>query len=549
MSINLVQNFYKETISVAFPSGTGNLYVSVKPTVTAGFLVLSPNSATLREIIEYSAVGTDGTGDYVTVVTRGLGGTTDQAHSIGEKVHMNLTAEHISQIKSEVEAINASGAADASTTVKGLARLTAAPDTTIGTATITIASPAVISFTAHGLTLNDQVKFTTTGALPTGLTAGTTYYVIAAGLAADSFRVSATLGGTAVNTSGSQSGVHTLTRTTPRALNENDTRVPGTSAKAFLDATTGMISMYAGSAAPTGFLLCDGGQYSFTTYSTLFGVVGITYGLGGTVACTADAGTDFINLTAHGYSAGQRLYVTADSMPGGLVAGTPYYVVNPTTNSFQLSATVGGSAIDITTTGTNVFVNSQFRVPNLAGRFPLGYASAAPTKVATFVSRSSNVLTVRGIDSHAHNELQTGQAVFYNTTGSVITGLTNNTTYYLVRVTATTFSLATSVANANAGTVITLTSDGTGTQTFTITYTARTLGHTGGEEMHALTDAEMPSHIHETAEYDGNAGGTEAFPTQNEASVVDTTPTSAAGSDTPHSIMPLFTVVNYIIKT
>jgi len=53
--------------------------------------------------------------------------------------------------------------------------------------------------------------FTTTGALPTGITAGTTYYVIAAGLTANAFEVSATRGGSAVNTSGSQSGTHTAT--------------------------------------------------------------------------------------------------------------------------------------------------------------------------------------------------------------------------------------------------------------------------------------------------------------------------------------------------
>lgn len=79
------------------------------------------------------------------------------------------------------------------------------------TVTITIATPGVVSWTAHGLFAGCPVVFTTTGALPTGLTAGTTYYVISAGLAADSFRVSTVAGGSAVNTSGTQSGVHTAT--------------------------------------------------------------------------------------------------------------------------------------------------------------------------------------------------------------------------------------------------------------------------------------------------------------------------------------------------
>jgi hypothetical protein len=82
---------------------------------------------------------------------------------------------------------------------------------TAGTCTITIASPAVITKTAHGLLADTPVVFSTTGALPTGLTAGTIYYVLSSGLGADSFEVSTTVGGSAVNTSGSQSGTHTVT--------------------------------------------------------------------------------------------------------------------------------------------------------------------------------------------------------------------------------------------------------------------------------------------------------------------------------------------------
>ena len=80
------------------------------------------------------------------------------------------------------------------------------------TVTITIASPGVITWTAHGLPANTPVKFSTTGALPTGLTAGTTYFIVGdATLLANSFTVSATAGGTAITTTGTQSGVHTGT--------------------------------------------------------------------------------------------------------------------------------------------------------------------------------------------------------------------------------------------------------------------------------------------------------------------------------------------------
>ena len=98
----------------------------------------------------------------------------------------------------------------------------------IGTFTVTIASPAVFSKT-NQLAAGDKVVFSTTGALPTGLTPGTTYYVIAAGLSGTEFQVSATDGGAAVNTSGGQSGTHSmvaehfLTTTTTAATYTLDT--------------------------------------------------------------------------------------------------------------------------------------------------------------------------------------------------------------------------------------------------------------------------------------------------------------------------------------
>ena len=83
----------------------------------------------------------------------------------------------------------------------------------IQTFTVTIASPAVVTCNNHGLRNGDVVILTTTGALPTNLTASPTtaatqYFVINA--STNTFNLSTTLNGTAINTSGSQSGTHTL---------------------------------------------------------------------------------------------------------------------------------------------------------------------------------------------------------------------------------------------------------------------------------------------------------------------------------------------------
>lgn len=81
------------------------------------------------------------------------------------------------------------------------------------TVTMTIASPCVVTWTNHKFTLGTTtaLRFTTTGALPTGLTAGTTYYLKP--IDANTFNVATTaanaLAGTFINTSGSQSGTHT----------------------------------------------------------------------------------------------------------------------------------------------------------------------------------------------------------------------------------------------------------------------------------------------------------------------------------------------------
>lgn len=82
----------------------------------------------------------------------------------------------------------------------------------IGTATITIAAPGVVTRSNHGLATGQIVYFTTTGALPTGITANTRYWVNV--LTSSTFRLSTSLNnafaGTSITTSGTQSGTHTV---------------------------------------------------------------------------------------------------------------------------------------------------------------------------------------------------------------------------------------------------------------------------------------------------------------------------------------------------
>jgi hypothetical protein len=81
--------------------------------------------------------------------------------------------------------------------------------TTSSTTITAVATPGVVTVSSAPAN-NSLVIFSTTGALPTELTAGTPYYVV--NRTSTTFQVSATFGGTAINTSGySQSGTQTAT--------------------------------------------------------------------------------------------------------------------------------------------------------------------------------------------------------------------------------------------------------------------------------------------------------------------------------------------------
>ncbi|MDB5610372.1 MAG: hypothetical protein JWP25_7272 [Bradyrhizobium sp.] len=83
------------------------------------------------------------------------------------------------------------------------------------TVTISIGTPATITDVGHGKSANSPVTFTTTGALPTGITAGTTYYVEGASITSNTYQIATSIAnavaGVAVATSGAQSGAHTCT--------------------------------------------------------------------------------------------------------------------------------------------------------------------------------------------------------------------------------------------------------------------------------------------------------------------------------------------------
>ncbi|MEO7933206.1 MAG: hypothetical protein ABIT76_08625 [Chthoniobacterales bacterium] len=90
--------------------------------------------------------------------------------------------------------------------------------------------------------------------------------------------------------------------------------------------------------------------------------------LKGTV--TVNTGTDLATVsTTHGLSAGQMVrFTTTGTLPSPLVAGTDYFVIASglTSTALKVSATSGGSAIDITTSGTGTHsIYQRWGIPDL----------------------------------------------------------------------------------------------------------------------------------------------------------------------------------------
>lgn len=66
-----------------------------------------------------------------------------------------------------------------------------------------------------------------------------------------------------------------------------------------------------------------------------------------------DTAADTFKCAAHGYANGDTvvLWPGAATLPTGVAVGTVYFIVTSATNTFQLSATSGGAAINITGAG------------------------------------------------------------------------------------------------------------------------------------------------------------------------------------------------------
>lgn len=187
-------------------------------------------------------------------------------------------------------------------------------------------SPAY-TFTASGDTLTvaghdfvdgQEVRLTTTGTLPTGLAANTSYYVVSAG--SGTLKLSATAGGAAITASSSGSGTHTIQQHDfDIFINNLDN---GFLYKGWMPITKDWRTYFAVSTAQA---------FNFTAS-------------GATLTIPANSLPNDLAVTLG----------TTGALPAGLSTGVTYYIINSTSSSVQLSLTVGGAAIVTSDSGTGV---------------------------------------------------------------------------------------------------------------------------------------------------------------------------------------------------
>jgi len=183
---------------------------------------------------------------------------------------------------------------------------------------------------------------------------------------------------------------------------------------------------------PTGYLECDGSIASMTTYSALFAALDDRFGLNSGATFTSAFATDTITVAAHGMSNNDiiRLSTSGGDLPDGLLIETDYYIIDSATDSFKVSLTSGGAAIDILDDGTGTHKeHNEFLRPDMRGKFLRGWdhgAGVDPDAASRTDSGDGTTGDHTGTNQACANEehLHTGNA---DSAGSHAHTITRNT--------------------------------------------------------------------------------------------------------------------------
>lgn len=250
-------------------------------------------------------------------------------------------------------------------------------------------STGVISITDHGLANNDKIVVSNSTPVR-GLLDGT-YYVI--NRTADTFKLSTSINGSAFTFSSTGDGTATLTCSAVEPASDSILTLKAS------------LSTYD-----------DTVEGSVTAFEEAFFDV-LDFNVNGNIKFKFDAtedvddSNDAIEIKNHGFLNGDKVKFV-DTAPTGLVINTEYFVVNKTTNSFKVSLTSGGSAINI---GPASGISEVIFIP-AASKIRISYADngeandvtqSSPASSWTFSTRqqgtgenaSTNTVLLSGLSS------------------------------------------------------------------------------------------------------------------------------------------------------
>ena len=199
---------------------------------------------------------------------------------------------------------------------------------------------------------------------------------------------------------------------------------------------------------------------------------------------TPVASPGVVAWTGHGLVEGSTFSISGGTLPSPLMAGSTYYVKYVDADTFQLSDTVGGTAFNFTGTssGTQTGVGmplDNFKVAATVGGANINTSGAQsgtqtsfsndgaiygvpPTVALTSISNATPAVCT--LTNHG---LRKYDSIYFTTTGTLPTGLSLATKYFVIYVDANTFQVTSSITSGNTLVPINTSSAGSGTHSFT----------------------------------------------------------------------------------
>lgn len=225
-----------------------------------------------------------------------------------------------------------------------------------GTCTFTSTSPIVVTRNTHGFNKGEQVFFTTTDSLPTGILADKIYYILSTDFGQNSFKITSSY---------QNCKISKLSPSSPSSPALIRAKITNSDICTISKSTPALISR-------TGHGFSIGDPVVFSTYGelptglterTLYYVISegktndafeVSETLGGSAISTTTfgSGIHFVaKQTAHGLVADNSImFDSTEDLPTGISKSTIYYVLSTDFNAYQfkISTSVGGSITNIT---------------------------------------------------------------------------------------------------------------------------------------------------------------------------------------------------------